>query len=116
MNLRSPSGGGHRQGDKLNHRMDPTHRPFRFGVVAPQARTGAEYVALARRVEELGYSTLLLPDTPGPVLVPFSALGVVAGATTRLRVGNWVLANDFRHPVQVAVRSRHVGISVPGPI
>jgi probable F420-dependent oxidoreductase len=26
----------------------------------------------------------------------------VAGATTTLRVGNWVLANDFRHPVQVA--------------
>jgi probable F420-dependent oxidoreductase len=82
--------------------MDPTHRPFRFGVAAPQARSGAEYVALARRAEELGYSTLLLPDTPGPVLAPFSALGVVVGATTKLRVGNWVLANDFRHPVQVA--------------
>src|SRR6516164_73508 len=82
--------------------MDPTHRPFRFGVVAPQARSGAEYIALARRVEELGYSTLLLPDTPGPVLAPFSALGVVAGATAKLRVGNWVLANVFRHPVQVA--------------
>src|SRR5215471_6276302 len=82
--------------------MDPTHRPFRFGVVAPQARSGAEYVALARRAEGLGYSTLLLPDTPGPVLAPFSTLGVVAGATTNLRVGNWVLANDFRHPIQVA--------------
>jgi probable F420-dependent oxidoreductase len=82
--------------------MDPRQRPFRFGVVAPQTRSGAEYVALAQRAEESGYSTLLLPDTPGQVLAPFSALGFVAGATSRLRVGNWVLANDFRHPVQVA--------------
>src|SRR5262252_1956480 len=82
--------------------MSPTQRPFRFGVVAPQARSGAEYVALAQRVELLGYSTLLLPDTPGQTLAPFSALGVVAGSTTTLGVGNWVLANDFRHPIQVA--------------
>ena len=27
--------------------MDPAHRPFRFGVAAPQARSGAEYVTLA---------------------------------------------------------------------
>jgi len=30
--------------------------------------------------------------TPGPTVVPFSALGVVAGATIILRLGNWVLA------------------------
>jgi probable F420-dependent oxidoreductase len=82
--------------------MSPAQRPFRFGVTAPQARSGAEYIELARRAEQLGYSTLLLPDTPGLTLAPFSALGVVAGATTRLRVGNWVLANDFRHPILVA--------------
>lgn len=82
--------------------MSQTQRAFRFGVVAAQARSGTEYVALAQRAEQIGYSTLLVPDTPGPTLAPFSALGVVAGATTRLRVGNWVLANDFRHPVQVA--------------
>jgi probable F420-dependent oxidoreductase len=77
-------------------------RPFRFGVVAPQARNAAEWQGLAQRAEGLGYSTLLLPDTTGPILAPFAALGVAAASTTTLHVGNWVLANDFRNPVLVA--------------
>jgi probable F420-dependent oxidoreductase len=83
--------------------MDSTskHR-FRFGVVAPQAKSASEWKEIGQRVEALGYSTLLLPDTSGPILAPFSALGVAAGNTSTLRLGNWVLANDFRNPVQVA--------------
>jgi probable F420-dependent oxidoreductase len=79
-----------------------TNRPFRFGVVAPQARSGTEWHDIATRAEALGYSTLLLPDTTGPILAPFAALGVAAAATTTLHVGNWVLANDFRNPVLLA--------------
>ena len=72
--------------------MSPTQGPFRFGVVAPQGRSGAEYVVLGKRSEQIGYSALLLPDTPGPTVAPFSAHGVVAGATIILSLGNWVLA------------------------
>ena len=77
-------------------------RPFRFGVVAPQAQSAAEWRRIAARAETLGFSTLMLPDTTGSVLAPFAALGVAAGATSTLRLGNWVLANDLRNPVLVA--------------
>jgi probable F420-dependent oxidoreductase len=79
-----------------------TQRQFRFGVVAPQAGSAAEWRGIASRAEALGYSSLLLPDTTAPMLAPFAALGVAAASTTTLRVGNWVLANDFRNPVLVA--------------
>src|SRR5579859_6257622 len=78
------------------------NRPFRFGVVAPQARTATEWKETAARAEALGYSTLMLPDTTGPILAPFAALGVAAASTSTLRVGNWVLASDFRNPVLMA--------------
>src|SRR6266508_4025644 len=78
------------------------HRQFRFGVVASGAGSGEEWVERARRVESLGYSTLVMPDTLGPTLTPIPALGVVAGATRSLRLGTYVLANDFRNPVLLA--------------
>lgn len=81
--------------------MGSQHR-FRFGAIASQAPSGEEWASLARRVEELGYSTLLLPDTLGRTLPPIPALAAAAAATTSLRVGTYVLANDFHHPVQVA--------------
>jgi hypothetical protein len=37
-------------------------RRFRFGVIAGPSHTGPQWRALARRTEELGYSTLLMPD------------------------------------------------------
>lgn len=78
------------------------HRPFRFGVVAGQARSSDEWVAKARRAEALGFATLLIPDTLGPTLAPLPALSFAAAATTTLRVGTFVLANDFRNPVLLA--------------
>jgi probable F420-dependent oxidoreductase len=80
-------------------------RPFRFGVVAASADSGDEWIAKARRIEALGYSTLLTPDTLGPTLAPFPALSVAATATQTLRVGTFVLANDYRNPVFVARES-----------
>ena len=78
-------------------------RPFRFGVVTAYAPSSAAWIATARKAEELGYSTLLMPDrTNGGTLAPFSALAIAAGATTRLRVGSYVFANDLRHPVMLA--------------
>jgi probable F420-dependent oxidoreductase len=77
-------------------------RAFRFGVVAGQAGSGQEWIDKARRVEALGYSTLLTPDTLTQTLAPIPALGVAAGATTSLRLAPFVLANDFRNPVLLA--------------
>jgi len=87
---------------RLGYRSRSMALPFRFGLVAPFAGSGAEWKTLASRAEAAGYSSLLLPDTSGPVFSPFSALATAAAVTTRLKVGNWVLANDFRAPALVA--------------
>jgi probable F420-dependent oxidoreductase len=56
----------------------------------------------AKEIEGLGYSTLLLSDHLVDQFAPFSALGVAAGVTSRLRLGMFVLNNDLRHPVVLA--------------
>src|SRR5256886_6082147 len=38
------------------------HRSFRFGIVIANAPSPEAFVTLARRAEELSYSTLLMPD------------------------------------------------------
>jgi probable F420-dependent oxidoreductase len=76
-------------------------REFRFGAVAAFARGGREWAATARRVEELGFSTLLCPDTTG-TLAPFAALSAAAVATSTLRLGTYVLAAPLRTPAAVA--------------
>ncbi|WP_436527303.1 LLM class flavin-dependent oxidoreductase [Actinoplanes sp. HUAS TT8] len=82
-----------------------TERAFRFGVIAGQARTGAEWVATARRAEELGYDILLIPDTLF-TLSPFAALAAAAAATSALRVGTYVLNAPNRTPAHVAWETR----------
>jgi len=70
---------------------------------APGASSAAEYRAIARKAEALGYSTLYVPDhfVDHP-FGPFPAMAMAAEATTTLRVGCLVLGNDYRHPVVVA--------------
>jgi probable F420-dependent oxidoreductase len=73
-----------------------TTKPFRFALQAV-AQDREQWLATARRAEELGYSTLMLPDGL-QLLSPLSALAVAAGATTALRVGTFVLASPLRAP------------------
>lgn len=77
-------------------------RPFRFGVSVHGNKSREEWVSAARRAEELGYSTLLMPDHLGEQLAPMPALMAAAEATRSLRVGSLVFDNDFRHPVMLA--------------
>ncbi|HLI06110.1 MAG TPA: TIGR03621 family F420-dependent LLM class oxidoreductase [Ktedonobacteraceae bacterium] len=78
-------------------------RPFRFGVVTVYAPSHAAWVATARRAEELGYSTLLMPDRVNiGSLAPMPALAIAAQATTTLRIGGYVFCNPYRHPVLLA--------------
>ncbi|MEU7001705.1 LLM class flavin-dependent oxidoreductase [Nonomuraea sp. NPDC046570] len=76
-------------------------RPFRFGTVAGFAPSAQAWAGLARRAEELGYATLLVPDTLG-TFAPFPALAAAATATTTLRVGTYVLSAPYRTPGAVA--------------
>src|SRR3972149_6754565 len=54
------------------------------------------------RAEEPGYSSLLVPDPLTAQLSPISAIATAAAVTTSLRVGGFVFANDFRHPLLLA--------------
>jgi len=80
---------------------DTTPRPFRFGIVAAQAKDGEQWAETARQVEGLGYATLLIPDNL-PGLAPFPALTAAAAATTTLTVGTYVLAAPYRSAPDVA--------------
>jgi probable F420-dependent oxidoreductase len=77
-------------------------RRFRFGIQLTQPAEGLTWSQTARRVEELGYSSLLMPDHFGDQLAPIVALSTAAEATTTLNVGALVFDNDYRHPVTLA--------------
>ena len=79
-----------------------TARAFRFGVVVGQPTTGKEWIAQAQRIENLGFSTIVVPDGMRRVLSPFPALAAIAAATSTIRVGTYVAANDYRNPVMLA--------------
>ena len=81
-------------------------QPFRFGITTSTPPRGLEpgeaWAGLARRAEGLGYGTLLIPDHLGRQLAPIAALTAAAAATTTLRIGPFVFANDYRHPLILA--------------
>lgn len=89
-------------------------KPFRFGVNVRDAGSRAEWVDKARKVEDLGYSALTVPDHLAAMLAPIPAVVAAAEATKRLRVGTNVLNNDLRHPVLVAREAATVDLLTDG--
>jgi len=89
-------------------------KPFRFGVSVRSAGSRAEWADTARKLEDLGYSVLALPDHPTDLLAPMPALVAAAAATRRLRLGTMVLNNDFRHPVLTAREAATVDLLSDG--
>lgn len=77
-------------------------RPFRFGAQLRGASSGQEWREKCRRVEALGYDTLAVADHFPRGLGPFAALATAAAVTNHVRIGAFVFANDFRHPVVLA--------------
>ncbi|ONH30879.1 F420-dependent oxidoreductase [Pseudofrankia asymbiotica] len=89
----------------------PMVRPFRFAVQGTKAASGTVWRELARKAEDLGYSTLFVADHylgPGPVaraasmppqhLAPLAAMTAAAMVTTSLRVGCRVFCVDYHVP------------------
>src|SRR3954447_9361627 len=87
---------------------------FRFGINLWRARSRSEWAEKARRVEDLGYDTLTVPDHLTDRIAPMPALVAAAEATKRLRVGTNVLNNDLRHPVLVAREAAAVDLLTDG--
>jgi probable F420-dependent oxidoreductase len=92
-----------------------TARPFRFAAQAFEAKSGKEWSEIARRTEDLGYSTLFTTDHyfgPGSIsdasghrpvdVAPIAAMTAAAAVTTDLRVGCRVFNVDLHQPVVLA--------------
>jgi probable F420-dependent oxidoreductase len=77
-------------------------RPFRFAAQIAGAPTAKAWVERARQAEDLGYSSLTMPDHFGDQLAPVPALMAAADATTTLRIGTLVFDNDYKHPLVLA--------------
>ena len=91
-------------------------RRFRFAAQlgrSPEG-TGPSWAAQARRAEDLGYSTLLMPDHFGDQLAPVPAIMAAAAATTSLKVGALVFDNDYRHPLILAKEMATVDVLSEG--
>lgn len=85
-------------------------RPFRFTVQASRLSHPDDLRPLARRSEDLGVSVLTVADHLDDQLAPIAALMAAADATTTLRVGSLVFANDYRHPVVLAKEAATVDV------
>ena len=63
----------------------------------------------------LGFDTVVVPDhVADDLLSPMVALATMAEATTRLRVGTFVLNNDFRHPALLAREAATIDLLTDG--
>src|SRR5262245_41461967 len=94
---------------------DTPQRAFRFAVQAFEAKSGKEWTEIARRVEDLGYTTLFTTDHyfgPGSIsessghrpvdVAPIAAMTAAAAVTNSLRVGCRVFNVDLHQPVVLA--------------
>lgn len=89
----------------MGHHYPMAHdHKFRFAAQLSKGPEGTaqSWAAQARRAEDLGYASLLMPDHFGDQLAPVPALAAVAAATSSLRLGSLVFGNDYRHPVVLA--------------
>ena len=77
-------------------------RRFRFATELQQPFAGSTWLDTAKELEQLGYSTIFLPDHfhegPGPI----AAMAAIAAVTTEINVGTLVFDCDFRHPAVLA--------------
>ncbi|MFH5208547.1 LLM class F420-dependent oxidoreductase [Antrihabitans spumae] len=83
----------------------PPLRKFRFaaGGEGNAEEGGArKFIKLAQQAEEYGYDSFMIPDHLGNQVGPIAALGALAVATDKIRLGTAVLANGFRHPAVLA--------------
>ena len=78
-----------------------TH-PFRFGIELKGPLAGLTWAQTAKRVEELGFSNLVVPDHFDDQYAVGPALAAAAAATTTLRLSTFVYGNDYRHPAMTA--------------
>ena len=90
-----------------------SERKFRFGV-SGRGETMAQWRDFARKAEDLGYSSLDLPDHFTRQFSPLPALVAAGQVTSRLRFATTMLCNDFRHPAMLAKEAATVDVLTDG--
>src|SRR5579864_8822736 len=89
-------------------------RPFRFGVVAPLRTDLPTWRDRVRRIADVGYSTLLMPDVPQWQPAPGPTLAFAAALASSLRVGTWVYASPLRPPWMMAWEAHSLSVLTEG--
>ena len=89
-------------------------KPFRFGVQVSHVDSASQWHDKARKLEDLGFSTLFMPDHFGPELAPLPAIAMAAAHTTSLRVGSLVFDNDYKHPAILAKEAATIDLLCDG--
>ena len=77
-------------------------KPFRFGVQTKTTSSRRQWRETIRKIDDLGYGSVSLPDHFDNQLAPTVALMAAADASERLKIGSLVWCNDYRHPVMLA--------------
>ncbi|MDZ4827400.1 MAG: TIGR03621 family F420-dependent LLM class oxidoreductase [Actinomycetota bacterium] len=90
--------------------------PFRFGVQVSQGESMSDWRDKARKIEDLGYSTLFMPDHFGQELAPMPAIAMAAASTTTLRIGSLVFDNDYKHPAILAKEAATIDVLSDGRV
>lgn len=80
----------------------PHARRFRFGAEMMEPFPAMSWADSARRLESLGYSTLVVPDHFHEGFGPITAMATAAMATSTLKVAPMVFNTDLRHPAVLA--------------
>ena len=93
--------------------MTSAPRPFRFGVVAPVTTDVTAWRDGVRRIADIGYSTLLMPDVPRWQPAPGPMLAVAA-TIAQIRVGTWVYASPLRAPWHIAAEAHTLSMLSDG--
>ncbi|WP_007514387.1 TIGR03621 family F420-dependent LLM class oxidoreductase [Pseudofrankia saprophytica] len=104
-----------------------TTRPFRFAVQGTRATSAREWYDLARKIEDLGYSTLFVADHyvgPGPAaracslppqhLAPIAAMAGAAAVTSTLRIGCRVFCIDYHVPAALVKEAATIDLLSEG--
>jgi probable F420-dependent oxidoreductase len=76
--------------------------------------SASEWRDKARKIEDLGFSTLFMPDHFGQELAPLPAVAMAAAHTTTLRVGSLVFDNDYKHPAILAKEAATIDLLSDG--
>ena len=79
-------------------------RPHRFGVMLWRI-PGEDWVQKIRRLEDIGYSSIMIPDHPNTQWCPIATQAAIASVTEKIRVGSLVFNLGFHHPVTLAKAS-----------